>query len=104
MSVTLAWFAYSGLADVSTEIGVKAWYIELDKNGEEVSNDIVISLPEIYPGMTTVNEVVNIKNLGDSDAQVKYSIVSARILDNTSDNYVVDGLTHYKQTMQALQT
>jgi hypothetical protein len=91
ISVTLAWFAYSGLANVSTEIGVKAWYIELEKDGQAVSNDIVISLPEIYPGMNTVNETVNIKNLGDSDAQVKYSITSARILD--SDDYFVDEVT-----------
>lgn len=92
-SVTLAWFAYSGLARVSTEVGVKAWYIEFEKDGEAVSNDIVISLPDIYPGMDTVNETVNIKNLGDSDAQVKYSIISARILGNVADNYVVDGVT-----------
>ncbi len=90
ISATLAWFAYSGLSTVSTEVGVKAWYIELEKNGEEVSNDIVISLPQIYPGMDTVNEKVNIKNLGDADAQVKYSIVSARILGDASDNYIVD--------------
>lgn len=93
ISVTLAWFAYSGLADVSTEIGVKAWYIELEKDGTTVSNDIVISLSEIYPGMTTVNETVNIKNLGDSDAKVKYSIVSARVLGDSKDNYFVDELT-----------
>jgi hypothetical protein len=93
MSVTLAWFAYSGLSKVNTEIGVKAWNIEFDKDGTAVSNDIVISLSDIYPGMNTVNETVNVKNPGDSDAQVKYSIVSARILDNAADNYVVDGTT-----------
>jgi hypothetical protein len=31
ISVTLAWFAYSGLANVATEIDVKAWYIEFEK-------------------------------------------------------------------------
>lgn len=93
LSVTLAWFAYSGLTDVTTEIGVKAWYIELEKDGETVSNDIVISLSEIYPGMNTVTEEVSIKNMGDSDAQIKYDIVSARILDDPSDNFVVDETT-----------
>lgn len=93
ISVTLAWFAYSGLADVKTEIGVKAWYIELQKDGQAISNDIVISLSEIYPGMETSHELVNIKNLGDSDAKVNYSIVSARILDDAKDNYKVDGET-----------
>ena len=48
ISVTLAWFAYSGLATARTEIDVKAWYIEFDKNNEPVSNEIVISLSEIY--------------------------------------------------------
>ncbi len=90
ISVTLAWFAYSGLSSVSTEIGVKAWYIELDKDGQPVSNDIVISLSDIYPGMDIVDELVNIKNLGDSDAQLSYSIVSARILGDEADNYVID--------------
>ena len=94
ISVTLAWFAYSGLSSVSTEIGVKAWYIELEKDGEAVkSNDIVISLSEIYPGMETVDEIVKLKNLGDSDAQVKYEISSARILSNEEDNYIINGTT-----------
>jgi len=93
ISVTLAWFAYSGLSSVATEIGVKAWYIELNKDGQAVSNDIVISLADIYPGMDIVDEIVNIKNLGDSDAQLNYSIVSARILGNDADNYVIDDNT-----------
>ena len=48
VSVTLAWFAYSGLSNLSTEMGVKAWNIELNKNGEQLSSDMVISLTEIY--------------------------------------------------------
>ena len=55
ISVTLAWFAYSGLTEVKTEIDVKAWYIELEKDGSTVSNDIVISSDDIYPGMDTIN-------------------------------------------------
>ena len=90
---TLAWFAYSGLSEVSTEVDVKAWYIELTKSGKKVSNDIVITLSDIYPGMDTINEVVNIENLGDSHAQLNYEIVSARILDNPDDNFVTDGYT-----------
>lgn len=89
ISVTLAWFAYSGLSRVSTEINVKAWYIELERNGEKVSNNVVISLDEIYPGMNVVTEKINIKNMGDSDANLKYSIASARILDDENDNYIV---------------
>lgn len=88
ISVTLAWFVYSGLSTVKTEVSVKAWYIEMQRNGEPESNDIVISLDEIYPGMEPIVEEVKIRNLGDSDAQVKYSINSIRILDKEKDNYV----------------
>lgn len=80
-SITLAWFAYSGIASVDTEIDVKAWYIEFQKDSNVVTNDIVISLSDIYPGMETVSEKVDINNMGDSDAHVSYSIESARILD-----------------------
>ena len=79
---TLAWFAYSGLSKLETEIDVKAWYIELSKSGETVSNNVVISLPTIYPGMDTVSEVIDIQNLGDSDAELSYKIISARILND----------------------
>lgn len=81
ISITLAWFAYSGLAKVGTDIKVKSWYIEFEKDKQKVSNDVVISLSDIYPGMDQVNEKIDIKNLGDSDAQVNYSITSVRVLD-----------------------
>ncbi len=90
ISVTLAWFAYSGIATVDTSVDVKAWYIELEKDGEKVSNEIVISLSDIYPGMEPKTELININNPGDSDAELKYNIVSARILGDSSNNYIVN--------------
>ena len=100
ISVTLAWFAYSGLAKVSTEIDVKSWLIEFEKNDTTVSNDIVISLDDIYPGMETVHESIKIKNKGDSNAKLSYSIVSARIfneeleIENVTQDYIKDKLSH----------
>ncbi len=89
ISVSFAWFAYSGLVDVKTEVGVKAWYIEFEKNNEVVSNDIVISLSDLYPGMEPLSEVITIKNLGDSDAKLNYKIDYARILDDDKDYYTL---------------
>lgn len=88
-SLTLAWFAYSGLSSASMDIDVKGWYIELEKDGKETSNKVVVSLSEIYPGMDTVVEKIKLKNLGDYDASVKYSIESARILGDDQDNYII---------------
>ena len=91
---TFAWFAYSGLKRVSTEIDVKAWYIEITKSGQPVTKDIVISLDDVYPGMDPVDEMVSIQNKGDSDASLKYEIVSARVLstDLTPDTNETVGL------------
>lgn len=88
MSITLAWFAYSGLTDVATEIGVKAWYIKFDKKID--SSNIVISLDDLYPGMETKSEKVKISNFGDSHAQISYSILSARLLNNKLEDTIKD--------------
>lgn len=81
ISITLAWFAYSGLITARTEINVKAWNIEFNKNGDPVSNELIIRT-SIEPGMETMTEVIDIKNLGDTAAAVTYEIESARILDD----------------------
>ena len=101
ISVTLAWFAYSGLVDSNMEVGVRAWYIEFSKGDNIVSNDIVLSLDEIYPGMETVTEKITIKNQGDSDANLSYEIKNARILsedefssENMDSNIIEDKLSH----------
>lgn len=100
LSITLAWFAYSGVARTSTEVGVKAWYIEFSKNNEAISNEIVLLLDDVYPGMEQVVETVNISNLGDTDASVSYTIDSARILneelknENVSTKEIEDKLSH----------
>lgn len=87
ISITLAWFAYSGLAKVDTTIRVKAWNIEFDqKNTKVETNDIVISLDDVYPGMAPVFEKIDIKNLGDSMAQIKYSVTSVRVLNDNLEN------------------
>ena len=86
ISVTLAWFVYTGLSRVTTEVAVKAWYIEIKKTNapeeEKDSNNVVVSFDDIYPGMKTLEEEIKIKNFGDSDAMIKYEIASVRILDN----------------------
>ena len=82
ISITFAWFAYSGLAKVSTDIGVSAWYIQFKQGETDVSDDIVISLDDVYPGMERKSEKVSIENLGDLDADINYDISSVRILDD----------------------
>lgn len=98
VSITLAWFAYSGLSSATVDVDIKAWNIEF-KNGEQVvSNEIVISLSDIHPGMDTELKDVDISNLGDSDAQISYNIKSVRffnyVLNNASNEELTDKLSH----------
>ena len=87
ISVTLAWFAYTGIASSGLNVDIKAWHIEF--NGEsKASNVITIPLSNIYPGMETVVESVNIKNKGDSEAKISYKIESVRILDKELDTTI----------------
>ena len=87
ISVTLAWFAYTGIASSGLDVDIKAWHIEF--NGKsKAENQIIIPLTNIYPGMETVVESVNIKNKGDSDAKLSYKIESIRILDKELDTTI----------------
>ncbi len=98
ISITLAWFAYSGLSTVTTEVDVKAWNIEFMKDSEVVTNEIVIDVNEVYPGMEPIVEKVSIHNRGDSNAMLSYQVVSARVLntdlENQENGYLVDVLSH----------
>lgn len=102
ISITLAWFAYSGMAQMKTEVNVKSWYIKFEKNGDTVSNNLVISFDNIYPGMETAYEEILIKNDGDSIANLDYSIISASLLDLkdyynddfNSTGFIEDELSH----------
>ena len=91
ISITLAWFAYSGLITTGTKIDVKSWSIEFGNKGTPVSSNIVIPLSEIYPGMNTISETINIKNNGDSDATISFEISSARVLENYIEYSEEDG-------------
>lgn len=98
ISITLAWFAYSGLITARTEINVKTWQIEFNNKGQKASNELTISLDEIYPGMDTVSEKIEIRNLGDTAATIDYEIASVRILDETltesNQDILKDMLSH----------
>lgn len=97
ITATFAWFAYSGLSDLSTQIDISAWNIELTRNGNKISNNIAVSMDEIYPGMDTLTQTIDINNLGDSDAMISYKIIDARILSGEDDYYFVgpDGDSAY---------
>ncbi len=90
-SVTFAWFGYTGRTSTDAEIDVKAWYIELEHDGAIITNEINVSFDSLVPGMDPLTESITVNNLGDADALLKHSLVSARILDKPEDIYNAAG-------------
>lgn len=101
LSTTFAWFAYSARSSLNTEVGVRSWYLELEKDGGVVSNSVDVYFDDLHPGMESVVETVKITNKGDSVADLNYSIKSARILDEefilsdtVSSDYIEDVISN----------
>lgn len=102
LSVTFAWFAFSGLVSSNIDVNVKAWYIEFKKGDTTVSNQFIIPVTDLEPGMELQFESIDINNIGDDDATLSYEISYARIFDDEyssmsseySDGKLEDMLAH----------
>lgn len=79
---TFAWFVYSNTISNSISAYVKAWRIEFE-NEEEIVQEIEFKIDNLYPGMDDYHNYINIVNYGDTEANIGYEIVSAKILSNT---------------------
>lgn len=80
-----AWYIY--VSEVSSNITahVRAWKIDFDNNVEQ---EMVFEVANIYPGMETVTKEVQVANGGEMDAVLTCSIIQMRILNDT---YEADG-------------
>ncbi len=81
-----AWFIYSNKVSMQMNVGVKSWRITFEQNGQTLTNNVVFTINDIYPGMTTYTDRVEIKNSGEMTASVTYEITSVRIFDTTYTN------------------
>ncbi len=102
ISVTYAWFTFSGIIGLGAEVDVKAWYIEFNDGDTAVSNNITITSKDIYPGMETVYEEITIDNKGDTNAIISIIMHEARVLnidhfslsDTTTSESIEDAMAH----------
>ncbi len=99
-SVTYAWFTGMNSTTVSAVVDVRAWNIEFTDDSTSVTNSIVITSAEIYPGMETVTEVIEINNFGDADAKLYTYVESARVFEE--DLLLTDPVRTSEQIEDAL--
>ncbi len=75
-----AWFVYSQIVSSEISASVKSWNISMAGEHDGV---IEFHLDDLYPGMTTYSETVELSNNGDMDATVTFTIHSITIMGET---------------------
>ena len=82
-SGTFAWFMYNSKVDSTIDITVKSWNITFSTEDSSISDHVVFTVANLYPGMETEHFVAYITNNGVTTADVSFKITAARILDDS---------------------
>ena len=81
-SIAFAWFAYTNSVSTNFQANVKTWKINFKKtDSTPITNEITISVDDLYPGMNDFTEGFVIQNLGEIPALLEYNITYCRIFD-----------------------
>ena len=84
---TYAWFLYVTTVSTNITVHVDAWSVNFEVDNQVIEQDFLFDIEHAYPGMEDISKTVKIKNTGEKDAELKYKVVTVRILD---DVYVVE--------------
>ena len=81
-SIAFAWFAYTNSVSTNFQANVKTWKINFKKtDSTPITNEITISVDDLYPGMNSFSEGFIVQNLGEIPALLEYNITYCRIFD-----------------------
>ena len=78
---TYAWFVYSTRVSSGISAHVSAWNVQFIAGGGTETNDVIIEVSNVYPGMTTFKKDIDVYNKGDSSAVLSYEIEELRVMD-----------------------
>lgn len=73
-----AWFVYVARARVDINAEIASWDIEF-KNSNQETNDLVISVPKMFPGMEMFSKDFWVTNKGEVNGIFEYYITNYRI-------------------------
>ena len=89
-STSFAWFVYSTKVNAGIQAHIESWEILFTNNDTELSQYVSFIIPNLYPGMTSYTDQINIVNLGERSADVVYEVTSVKIFGT---QYIADGTT-----------
>ena len=90
-----AWFIYITKASLELDVHVAAWDITFQAGEEEITNDVVLEVDKIYPGMEDYVQEIEVHNRGEIRADLSYKIMSIEIFGEkfeVGDQYTSDDL------------
>ena len=73
---SFAWFIYASQVDTSLTVHVAGWNVNFDGGG---STPFVMNVAMAQPGMTPFSQALNMNNSGEVDANLSFTITSARV-------------------------
>lgn len=63
------------------DVHISSWEVEFLVGEDESITNMLIAVEQIYPGMTTFEKTITVKNKGEIKAKLEYRILSLKILD-----------------------
>lgn len=80
---TFAWFLMNTKSSLSMNVHIDSWQITFKDDNNVESQNFEIVIDRAYPGMPDYTKVFTITNTGERDAELQYSVIKARLLDET---------------------
>lgn len=90
-----AWFIYITKASLELDTHVAAWEINFKTDDQIITNDVVLEVDKIYPGMEDFTKEIEVVNKGEINAELSYRITSIEIFGEKyeiGDQYSSDDL------------
>lgn len=80
-----AWFIFATKVENGISAKIVAWNVAFVTGEDELLEYVNFNIDNIYPGMETYTEKIEVTNKGESKAKLSYEMESARILDSIYD-------------------
>ena len=95
-----AWFIYNTKVSTSLSAKIEAWDIAYISNGIRETQNIILDVEKIYPGMTIYTHQITVNNNGDTNAELSFAVRKVEILGQV---YQVDATTTPEMLYNKLQ-
>ena len=69
-----AWFIYNTKVSTSLSAKIEAWDIAYISNGIRETQNIILDVEKIYPGMPIYTHQITVTNNGDTNAELSFAI------------------------------